>query len=1306
MNKSATLFCLLIATFWVVDSVRAQSTAPEGFPFTQTYRRGDFVGSPRTWGIFRADDGLLYFGNTRYGIQESDGLSWRNLRLERNSVALSFAQDQKGQIYVGGQLDFGFLQRDSLMSRKYHSLAYLLPDSASSIIDVEFTFVLNDIVHFVSPTVWYTYMVSDQKITWQKNDVTISSAVKWKESIISLHSDGTLNQTKDKTTKKITSPTSLNNPHLLFSNGKRLFLWDKSYTLWEFQADQTWNKIADFAGVFSKVSVNIHDFIWTDSGYIVFATSNGLYTFDQKGTYLYTMYASDGLADNSVIKLYQDSDWNVWMTSLFGVSKIEFGRGMREFLPSQGLPEQTGLSQEFNGTLYLGGFNGLYVWEKDRFKPIYEGSRVYAMEVSPFGMLIGSMKGLHLVDKKGIFHPIYTQGAVDIILPDRDNPKVVYFTHYLNSLRKVVLESEKTFQEFKLADHTPKSYTLTEDKNGELWIGTGGNGDFHFVAEQENDVIASITNVRQFTPANGLPSNGFNFTMSVGNDVGFITSNGFYRLNEKRDSIFIDQRFTEIFKQNDRSVWPVTNDKNGGIWLAWAAALIGKCVYNPQTDVFDWYDGEFTRAAPYRDIDFILPTDKNRIYFQTYQQKLAYYDSSLITKPLPKIRAHINSVILNKDSLLWQPRGFSETELTTPILFQDNKIRFNYGMIAFLPEDRLFYQIKLEGLDEDWLGNTNERYRDYTNLREGKYRFKVRGFSLYPDEAQIASFSFEILPPWYRTWWAYLFYVLFGLGSILGFVRFRERSLLKRQEELESEIQSRTEKIRQQNEQLEELDKVKSRFFSNVGHEFRTPLTIIKGLLDRTVKTELLPQSAVEKMMPVLRNVDRLSVMVEQVMALSSMDNRVMTVINEVLGADLVVTLCVESFRSLVDLKEQSITFEPQATRVLVEVDRNKMETVVNNLLSNAIKYNSKHGSIMVRTFQKGDMYEVQVDDTGRGINPSEHETIFERFHRIKQNEGNYVEGLGIGLDLSRAYAKALGGDVFVDPTYTTGARFVFRLPISTISEQAIEAEVDAKQVFAKSKQQRVVTDGSKKPRVLLVEDNMDMGMYLSEILRGEVHVMRVEHGQEALDWLENNTCDLIISDLMMPVMDGETFVSLLAKNERHKNIPVVVLTAKSNPEIRLRLLRIGVVDFINKPFNADELLLKIINLLGYVKTRQEYRTLLEAEEPEQNIIEQISDKIADYIIKNIQDSGLSPEILGQQFEISRRTLYRVIQAETGLTYAAFVKELRLQEAYKISISIPEISLKELATSVGYLDPNNFKKLFIERFGHGPGEVF
>jgi len=134
MNKSATLFCLLIATFWVVDSVRAQSTAPEGFPFTQTYRRGDFVGSPRTWGIFRADDGLLYFGNTRYGIQESDGLSWRNLRLERNSVALSFAQDQKGQIYVGGQLDFGFLQRDSLMSRKYHSLAYLLPDSASSII--------------------------------------------------------------------------------------------------------------------------------------------------------------------------------------------------------------------------------------------------------------------------------------------------------------------------------------------------------------------------------------------------------------------------------------------------------------------------------------------------------------------------------------------------------------------------------------------------------------------------------------------------------------------------------------------------------------------------------------------------------------------------------------------------------------------------------------------------------------------------------------------------------------------------------------------------------------------------------------------------------------------------------------------------------------------------------------------------------------------------------------------------------------------------------------------------------------------
>lgn len=1295
----------LLFLFFVLSSelLCSQSVAPEGFPFVQTYRRGDFVGSARTWGIFRADDGLLYFGNTRYGIQESDGLFWRNLRLERNAAALSFAQHPNGKIFVGGQTDFGFLKRDSLQRRVYQSLSYLLPDSVSTILDVENTIVLNGNVEFISPTIWYTYSETTQKISWKRNEIPIQSVTKWQEFIISLHTDGSIYLSTDEKrfTQKISTPT--NNTHFLHSNGKRLFLLDKDYIVWELKSDYKWVKVAHLDGIFSKTKVTIHDLLWTDSGYLLIGTSNGLYTFDQNGNYLYTMYASDGLADNTVIKLFQDDDWNVWMTSLYGVSVLEYGRGMREFLPSQGLPEQTGISQEFNGTLYLGGYKGLYVWENGRFRSVFEGGRVYALENTPFGMLVGSMKGLQLLDKKGKFHDIYTKGVVDMITPDRDNPNVIYFSHYLNSLRKVVLESETKFQEEKLADHAPKSYTLTEDKNGELWIGTGGNGDFHFMAEQKDNVITSIRDIKQFTMANGLPSNGFNYTMSVGNDVGFITSNGFYRLNESRDSIVIDLRFSEVFKLQDKAVWPVTQDKNGGIWLAWAAAHIGKAVYNPETSNFDWKTGEYSRAAPYRDIDFILPTDKNRIYFQTYQQKLAYYDSSLTIKPLPKLKAHVNSVVLNKDSVLIQPRGFSESVLSTPIQYGFNKIRFNYGMIAFLPEDRLYYQIKLEGLEEEWSDWSSERYRDYTNLSEGKYTFRVRAGSLYPEDALEVSFSFEVLPPWYRTIWAYLFYVMFGVGSLFAFVRFRESRLLQRQEELEGEIQKRTEEIRHQKEQLEELDKVKSRFFSNVGHEFRTPLTIIKGLLERIVTTEVIPNSVLEKMLPVLRNLDRLSVMVEQVMALSSMDNRVMNVRNEELSADLVVTLCVESFRSLVDLKEQQIVFEPQASRVLVNVDRNKMETVVNNLLSNAIKYNSKHGTVTVRTFQKENELEIQVEDTGRGIAPAEMEAIFERFHRIKQNEGNYVEGLGIGLDLSRAYARALGGDVFVDSEYKEGARFVFRLPVFAVADHDIEMEVEERSVIRKATSVLNSADSSKKPRVLLVEDNVDMGMYLSEILRGEMHVIRVEHGQEALNWLENNHCDLIVTDLMMPVMDGETLVNTLASHPQFKEIPVVVLTAKSNPEIRLRLLRIGVVDFINKPFNADELLLKIINLLGYVKTRQQNKQLLEIEQLPLVSDEKLSDKMMKYIVDRITDTGLSADLIGQQFGVSRRTMYRIIQAETGLTYAAFVKEVRLEQAYKLSVSNRELSLKELASAVGYLDAANFKKLFVERFGHEPG---
>ncbi|MBO6620524.1 MAG: response regulator [Balneola sp.] len=1283
------------------ELIQGQSSDPIGFPFIETYQRGQFTGARQTWGITRADDGLLYFGNSRYGIQESDGLSWRNLWMERNSAALSFAKDPDGRIFVGGQADFGVLQRDSLLRRKYHSLAYLLPDSGEVIKDVEFTFVLDDQVHFISPEVWYIY--SDGKITSQKNEEIISSAVRWDNTIVTLHSDGQVKRTKDGYTYSISPPDSKTKIGKLSATNDRLFMLDDGFNLWELSTSDTWTRILKLSNDISEASVTIKDFLWSQAGYIHFATSNGLFTYNHEGDYIHTIYESDGLSDNDLTRLYEDDALNIWVSSVYGVSVLEYGRAMREFLPSaHDLPEYSATLKNFNGSLYMGGNNGLYVWERGKFQQVYDDKSVYAFELTPQGLLIGSSKGLQLLDKQRRFHNLFSGGRVDLVLADRENPNVIYYSHDANALRKVVLQSENIFTDSKMVDFEEGGYTLTEDIKGDLWVGTGRNGDFHFTTEQKEDVIVSVAKVRQFTTDDGLPSNGFNYTMSVGKDVGFITSDGFYRLTPDRDSIVIDHRFDEVFYGQDRSVWPVVQDNDGGIWVAWAAAMIGKAVYNPEKAIFEWNDGEFTRTEPYKDIDFIYPATNKRIYFQTLTQKLAYFDSTLYKQPVPPINAHITSVIVNSDSLLLEPRGLSHSTLETPISFWDNKIRINYGMVAFLPEDRLFYQIKLEGLDDDWSATTNERYHDYTNLKEGKYTFWVRGHTLYPEESQMASFSFMVLPPWYRTLWAFALYVIFGVGGLIVFVKARENILLERQKELENEVLDRTEEIRNQKEKLEKLDKMKNTFFSNVSHEFRTPLTISSGLVDKLMKHKEQDSSNVQYDLSIVkRNMARLDDMVSQIIDLTKSDQNHLTLNRKYYKADNLVSISVESFRSLAEYHGHRFEFYPNAEDVTLYIDRAKVEIMINNLISNAIKFTPDGGNIFMETQVSENLFELRVQDSGSGIPDGEEEAIFERFHRLKRDDADYVEGMGVGLELSRVLARLHSGDIEVEKSYKQGACFKLLLPISETNVDEISPIPDSlDEELLYIRKDHVNNSADNSFDILLVEDNADMMEYVSGILDELGVIKKAGNGKEALEILEYFNPDIIVTDLMMPVMGGLELVEKLKNHEKWNTIPTMVLTAKALEKDKLHLMRIGVVDYITKPFVPEQLVLKLKNLLNYYTRRKLIRVKLKAEEIPKDT--SLSEKTTSFISKNLANTNLSVDMLAEEFSQSRRSFYRNLQIETGMSPGEFIREVRITSARALVSANKNYRLEELATAVGYKSASSFRKVYEERFGVHP----
>ncbi len=529
----------------------------------------------------------------------------------------------------------------------------------------------------------------------------------------------------------------------------------------------------------------------------------------------------------------------------------------------------------------------------------------------------------------------------------------------------------------------------------------------------------------------------------------------------------------------------------------------------------------------------------------------------------------------------------------------------------------------------------------------------------------------------YRETWVLLTVVFLAYTSIpvsLTFTTIIDYANLFR--ELETKVAERTR-------ELEESLRYRTKFFENVSHEYRTPLTIAQGLLARLIRTNPKDDPIIRKLIPVKRNVDRLNTMVEQVLALSSLDNRDMRMDLEHLVADDLTAVCVESFRSLAELRHQRLVFLPDAPDAVIEVDRHKMDSVVNNVLSNAIKYNGKQGVVVIRTQVEDGIYQISIADTGPGIDPADSERIFERFHRLHKAHSEYVEGVGIGLELSRTYARSMGGDVVLDTTHSPGARFVVSMPVSATKPVVSALRSD---------------DTGGGTRILVVEDNDDMGFYLGEVLQEIGRVDRVSNGTEALQWLQTSACELIITDLMMPELDGERFIDELSKHAAWKNIPVVVLSAKSLEEDRLRLLRYGVVDFISKPFHADELYLRIQNLLEFANNRKQLQLQGAVDEGS----ERISEKVADLITSNLQDAGLSIDRIAEELAISRRTLYRQIEAETGMSLAVFIREIRLQQARMLTRDREALTVKELAARVGYLDAANFRKLYTERFGSHP----
>jgi len=496
--------------------------------------------------------------------------------------------------------------------------------------------------------------------------------------------------------------------------------------------------------------------------------------------------------------------------------------------------------------------------------------------------------------------------------------------------------------------------------------------------------------------------------------------------------------------------------------------------------------------------------------------------------------------------------------------------------------------------------------------------------------------------------------------------------------------------------QLSQAADMKTRFLANISHELRTPVTLLAGMMELMNERTGIKD---RQLQVAYNNSRKLQYMVEEILDLSRMEASEAKMHKEIREIAPLFTRMVYAFETFIVKEQLSLSFSERNTQgVCVSIDENMLEKVVNNLVYNAIKFNERGGWIKTNIFLSDDGKEFifLIANSGNGIKAEDLPHIFDRFYQGNTNTPK-AEGVGIGLSLVREFTLLMGGTAEVTSSRELGTTFTLRFPVA--SHLAARPAADPIDTELPDK---VWEEFASRQTVLIVEDNAEMRYYLREVLANKVNLAEASNGREALNWLKENQADLVITDLMMPEMDGKEFITYLKNEAAYKKIPVIMLTALADTKNQLTMLRLGIDDYMVKPFSAPELRVRVYNLLHNLEERRRF----DATPVEQDDIPQESpeaetfrERITGFVLKKITNMNVSVYDLAYELGMSERQLYRLSKSLTGCTPAQLVKEVRLQKAYELLLGGTINKLSDVTKQVGFEDPNYFARQFYERFG-------
>lgn len=656
---------------------------------------------------------------------------------------------------------------------------------------------------------------------------------------------------------------------------------------------------------------------------------------------------------------------------------------------------------------------------------------------------------------------------------------------------------------------------------------------------------------------------------------------------------------------------------------------------------------------------------------------------------------------------------FAMDHPSAPLILEPghNSINIEVAYIDPSSYGRPQYSWHLEGFEAPWTNRSAEPMLSYRKIPPGNYTLKVRAFDVRGvPAANELSLPLTLQQYWYLQTWAWAIWIALGLFGLVFAIRFALTRRLQRQRVI----------------QLEELDRQKTNLYTNITHEFRTPLTVILGLSeDNWKRSDGLDVEKQQQHFKVISHHGRkLLHLVNQMMELASLESGNLKMNETDTDLPAFLSHLVNSFMSVAETRGIVLKFVISKQREsFYRFDTEKVQQVLSNLLSNALKFSPENSEVEVRAIinESGNKSSllVEVIDSGPGIPPEETRKIFDRFHRVETGLKANTPGSGIGLALARELVELLRGEIGVRPNETGGSVFFFDIPVKRIQGQPRREEIVLNKDQLQNSLQSAMMDSGNWPKesdlkeesgaeedsplILLVEDNEDVMNYLQSCIPSKYRTIRAMNGKEGLKMAIENVPDIIISDVMMPEMDGYEFCFEAKSNRATSHIPIILLTAKSDEKSRITGLQQGADAYLSKPFNRDELLIRIDNMFQLIERVRHFHreARIEVSQAEKENLSPDREFLNSFyraLENHLDNAQLTLDDLASELHLSRSQLFRKVKALTGSPPSVLLKDFRLNKAKQLRSEHPNATIAEISYRVGFSDPKYFSKVYNEKF--------